>query len=170
MRVTMSFMRDVYIYRKPASDLDNYRSLVDRIECMSAIFDDLRDRAIAGSYHVNDDVIDQAFRLIYTICADDVMTYDQCRQTLELATAIYRTKLEVDDDSMTALLAALSAFARKRTILPNEMEGNLIMLVYIAVDLMRSRLQRCVLIDKHALDEELLRSIQEDREIGRAHV
>ena len=90
---------------------------------------------------MNRDAIYQADRLIIKIPSDSGIAYDLCRQTLELVTAKYQLKVKVDNDSMTALLAKLPSFARKRKIAPNAMVFNLRRLVYTAVDVMRYRLK-----------------------------
>ena len=160
VRLVISYMNDIYVHEISDGDLDDYRRLVDMIECMSAIIDDLCDRAIDGKYDVNRDVVVQAHRLIITILADGGMSYDLCMLTLELAMAICQLKGKVTSDSMTILLDKLSAFACKRKIAPNTMEASLRRLVRNAVDVMTRRLKCCGKMTEPASIIEVVRSKQ----------
>ena len=144
IRSTISYTTYVYIHQVSDGDLGDYFSLVDMIACMSAIIDDLCDRATDHYYKVPyNAVASEEAKLTDTMYRDGSMTYARCRQTLKNIVDMCLVGRGVNYDSIASLLATLSSIADMRTLTPNEMEDNLRFLVISAVGTMTHRLECC---------------------------
>ena len=142
VRSIMTYMSDVHVHQIANNELDDYRRLIDMIECMSAIFDDLCDRVVGMTYDVSDSVIAEARVLIAAMHEDYGMTYDRCCVAVEDIADVCLVNAGVYRDSMKTLLATMTSMADECTFESSSMEFKLQCLIIEVLDGMTRRLAR----------------------------
>ena len=161
-RATISYMNDIYVHEISDGDLEDYRRLIDMIECMSAIFDDLCDRVVGMTYDVSDSVIAEARVLIAAMHEDYGMTYDRCCVTVEHIADVCLVNAGVYRDSMKTLLATMTSMADECTFESSSMEFKLQCLIIEVLDGMTRRLARSKQMAYDALQIEQSRPAIEE--------